>query len=148
MFEIQLLGMSEALGFAVGTGCVGYMSAGIVATFFFILPVLFLSYIIRRGVSSRAVYMPSEGTCYSRWCDHWREHHEAMKKWYLCIPYGFFIVLYEAFHSAMMRGRWEPIQAEEEEEKDKVVQPFWRHPLSAFQKRFGPMFEDFTDVGW
>jgi hypothetical protein len=143
MFEIQLLGVSESLGFAVSTGCVDYMTAGIVATVCLFLPVITLAYALHRGVSRHATYVPCEGTSYSRFKDHWNRNRKVVQRWYYCFPYGFILVSYQSFCCAILRGRWEP-----KTEKDDRVLPFVKHPLSAFQRRFGPMFEDFTDRAW
>jgi hypothetical protein len=151
MFEIQLLGLSEALGFAIGTGCIGYMTAGIIATGLLIFPVLLLTYCLHQGVSRCAKYLPADGTYWSRWLDYWRKNRETAGKTLLCVPYGFVMVLNGAFNSAITRGTWESVEPEEGAKGGQLeegVQPFWRQPLSAFQKRFGPMFEDFTDFGW
>jgi hypothetical protein len=143
------MGLSEALGFAIGTGCVGYLAAGIVACVFLFLPVLILTYILHRGVRNHAVYVPAEGHFFSRFLDHWREKAEDRKKRFLCIPYGVVMVLWQSVTHANKRGDWEPIEEEEEEnDKKQAPVPYWKDPWSKFVKRYGPMFTDFTEHSW
>jgi hypothetical protein len=142
------MGLSEALGFAIGTGCVDYMVAGAVAAVVLFLPLLLIAYVLHKGVMKNARFVPAEGNFVSRFVEVWRENAEKRRKRFLCIPYGVLLVLLDAFGHANERGEWEPIE-DEEGEDDKAGPPaFWKNPWSRFLKRFGPLFKDYTANSW
>ncbi len=149
IFEVQLMGLCESLGFAIGTGCVGFLAAGIVACVVLFFPLLGLAYILHLGVIKHARFVPAEGTFFSRFREAWRESGEKRRKRFLCVPYGFLLALQDAFAAGNERGEWEPIEPEEDEQsKDAGLPPFYKNPFCRFLNRFGPMFKDYTAYSW
>jgi hypothetical protein len=147
VFEVQLLGMSEALGFAIGSGCVDYLAAGVAACVVLFAPLLAITYILHRGVTKHARFVPAEGSILQRFMGCWRENKEKRAKTFLCFPYGSVLVFFEAFGCANERGEWEELE-DENDGKDPDQPSFLKNPWSKFVKRFGPMFQDYTSGAW
>jgi hypothetical protein len=149
IFEVQMMGLSEALGYAMGSGCVDYLTASVVACVCLFMPLLFLTYVLHSGVIHHATYVPAEGNFFSLFMNTWREDEEnKKKKWFLCIPYGFVMLLADAIMNGNGRGDWEPNEDDKGIDKDAPPPPYWENPWSLFLNRYGPMFADFTKYTW
>ncbi len=143
------MGLSESLGFAIGTGCVDYFTTGIVACVVLFMPLLLIAYALRRGVLKHARFVPAEGNFFTRFAEVWTENAEKRRKRFLCIPYGIVLVFLEALGAGNERGEWEEIEDEDgEKDKDPASPNFLKNPWSRFLKRFGPMFKDYTANSW
>jgi hypothetical protein len=147
---VQLMGLSEALGYAIGSGCVDYLAVGLIMSLFVLLPLLSITYILHRGVAKHARYVPAEGNFFSRFKEAWNEGGEKKYRWFLCIPYGRMSLALRALSHANIRGDWEEVKNEHSDggKRDGKPPSFWEDPWSRFIKRFGPMFADFTAYSW
>ncbi len=130
----------------IGTGCVDYFTTGVIACVVLFLPLLFIAYVLRKGVLKHARFVPAEGNFFTRFAEVWSENAEKRSKRFLCIPYGLVLVFLDALGAANERGEWEEI--DKEEDKDAPPPSFWKNPWSRFLRRFGPMFKDYTVNSW
>lgn len=112
ILEIEFLGISEAVGFAIGTACGEFASTAFVIIVILILPLFFVAYLIQRGVTKRCHYVYNDGTPWSRF---WNE--VGAKPEHALEPRSWSQFGKDLFNGIVLgkeRGGWEPKDITEE----------------------------------
>jgi hypothetical protein len=135
------LGLSEAFGYAIGTQCPEFVAASIVLMPLMLSPFIIAAVIIFRNVRRHAVFVRKEHSPFHRFKDEFMGSRDTWGKYYgLGLP----LAAKRAMTHAREVGEWETVS--KDQEIHAAQHNIWKHPCGNFVERYGPIFEDYTEV--
>ena len=148
VFDFMFMGISEAIGFAIGSSCPQFTYMAIVMMIVLCLPFLGIIVILKIQLHGNCDYVPAEGNIFTRFWDEVKtpdpDEDEEPRTWW-----GFLKSIKAGFDSARERGSWEDIEFEEDfDEAANAKLPWYRRRYSNFCERWGGLFDGYGEHTW